>query len=86
MEHGLVVAILSFYSNHLRNVISKGVSEPRVFRAPFTPAFGENGQISGRVALRDLLFTLPKHKVPRPNSGAEDGAPSLTGARDDDLL
>jgi hypothetical protein len=42
--------------------------------------------ISGRVALRDLLFTLPKRKVPRPYSGAEDGAPSLTGARDDDLF
>ena len=64
--------IFPFYSNHLRSVISKGVSESRVF-------------ISGRVALRDLLFPLPKHKVPRPYSGAEDGAPSLTGARDDDL-
>jgi len=78
-----------FIQNHLRSVISKGVSEPRVF-------------ISGRVALRDLLFILPKHKVPRPyshpktrntgailgapDSGAENGAPSLTGARDDDLL
>jgi hypothetical protein len=27
---------------------------------------------------------LPKQKVPRPYSGAEDSAPSLTGARDDD--
>jgi hypothetical protein len=29
---------------------------------------------------------LLKQKVPRPYSGAEDGAPSLTGARDDDLF
>jgi len=29
---------------------------------------------------------LPKQKVPRPYSGAEDGAPSLTGSRDDDLF
>jgi hypothetical protein len=65
---------------------SKGVSEPRVFRAPFTPAFGENGQISGRAALRDLVFTSLKQKVPRPYSGAEDGAPSLTEARDDGLF
>ena len=90
--------MFSFYSNS-RSVISKGVSESRVFRVPFTPAFGENGQISGRVALRDLLFTLPKHKVPRPYSGAlpiyaqkrrangsPTGAPSLTGARDDDFI
>jgi hypothetical protein len=43
--------------------------------------------ISGRVALRDLVSTLnKKHKVPRPYSGAEDGAPSLTGARDDGLF
>jgi hypothetical protein len=27
-----------------------------------------------------------KQKVPRPYSGAEDDAPSLTGARDDDLF
>jgi hypothetical protein len=47
-------------------------SEPRVF-------------ISGRVALRDLVFTCQKQKVPRPYSVAEDGAPSLTGSRDDDL-
>jgi hypothetical protein len=39
---------------------SKGVSEPRVFRAPFTPAFGVNGQISGRVALRDLVFAYQR--------------------------
>jgi hypothetical protein len=58
--------------NHLRNVISKGVSESRVL-------------FSGRVALRDLVFTSLKQKVPRPYSGAEDGAPSLTGIRDDDL-
>jgi hypothetical protein len=37
-------------------VIPKGVSEPRVFGSPFAPAFGVNGQISGRVALRDLVF------------------------------
>ena len=35
---------------------------------------------------RSCAYLLPKHKVPRPYSGAEDGAPSLTGARDDDLL
>src|SRR6478609_6485810 len=29
---------------------------------------------------------LPKQKVPRPYSGAEDGAPSWTGSRDDDLF
>jgi hypothetical protein len=39
--------------------------------------------LSGRVALRDLMFR--KRKVPRPYSGAEDGAPSLTGARDDEF-
>jgi len=33
-----------------------------------------------------LCLPGPKHKVPRPNSGAEDCAPSLTGARDDDLF
>jgi hypothetical protein len=72
------------YSNHLQSVI-KGVSEPRVF-------------ISGRVALRDLVFTCQKQKVPHPYSGAlpihakggrewePDGAPSWTGARDDDLF
>ena len=78
--------MFSFYSNYLRSVISKGVSESRVF-------------ISGRVALRDLLFALLKHKVPRPYSGAlpiyaqkaarkwePDCAPSLTGARDDDFI
>ena len=27
-----------------------------------------------------------KRKVPRPYSGAEDGAPSLTGARDDEFF
>ena len=71
---GTVFELLLFIQiAYLRSVISKGVSEPRVF-------------ISGRVALRDLLSTLPKHKVPRPYSGAEEGAPSLTGARDDDLL
>jgi hypothetical protein len=63
----------SFNSNPFTRVISKGVSEPRVL-------------ISGRVALRDLLFILLKHRVPRPYSGAEDGAPSLTGARDDGLF
>jgi hypothetical protein len=31
-------------------------------------------------------FYVPKQKVPRPYSGAEDGAPSWTGARDDDLF
>ena len=76
----------SVYSNHLQSVISKGVSEPRVFRAPFTPAFGVNGQISGRVALRDLVFYLPKQKVLRPYSRAEDCAPSLTGAQDDGVF
>jgi hypothetical protein len=65
--------IFFVYSNHLQNVISKGVSEPRVL-------------ISGRVALRDLVFTLLRRKVLRPYSGAEDGAPSLTGAQDDGLL
>jgi len=60
-------------SNHLKSVISKGVSESRVF-------------ISGRVALRDLVFICQKQKVPRPYSGAEDGAPSWTGSRDDDLF
>jgi len=72
--------------NLLQIVISKGVSEPRAF-------------ISGRVALRDLLFTALKQKVPRPYSGAlpiyaqkaarkwePDCAPSLTGARDDGLF
>jgi hypothetical protein len=40
--------------------------------------------ICGRVALR---LCLPgKQEVPRPYSGAEDGAPSLTGTRDDDLF
>jgi len=62
-------------SQHSQSVISKGVSEPRVFRAPFTPAVGENGQISRRVALRDLLFTLPKHKVPRPYSALKTARP-----------
>src|ERR1051326_182466 len=42
--------------------------------------------ISGRVAWRDLLFILAKHKVSRSYSGAEEDAPSLTGARDDNLL
>jgi len=65
--------LLPVDSNRSWSVISKGVSEPRAF-------------ISGRVALRDLLFTLLKQKVPRPYSDAGDGAPSLTGARDDDLL
>ena len=37
-------------------VIPKGVSEPSVFGFPFTLDFGVNGQISGRVALRDLAF------------------------------
>jgi hypothetical protein len=73
----LVLVVVQFeffrYSNHLQIVISKGVSEPRVF-------------ISGRVALRDLVFACQKQKVPRPYSGAEDGAPSLTGSRDDDLF
>src|SRR6478609_1919652 len=55
----LVVVQLEFFSifNHLQSVISKGVSESRVFGSPFAPAFGVNGQISGRVALRDLVFT-----------------------------
>src|SRR3954454_22062841 len=39
--------------------------------------------ISGGVALRDLVL---KQKVPRPYSGAEDGAPSLTGTRDDESI
>jgi hypothetical protein len=72
-------------SNHLRNVISKGVNEPRVF-------------ISGRVALKDLVFTCQKQKVPHPYSGAlpihakggrewePECAPSLTGVRDDGLI
>jgi hypothetical protein len=75
----------SLYSNHLPSVISKGVSEPRVF-------------ISGRVALERPCVYLPKQKVPRPYSGAlpihakggrewePDGAPSWTGTRDDDLF
>src|SRR6185437_10652390 len=54
------------YSNHLQSVISKGVSESRVFRSPFTPAFGENGQISGRVALRDLVFTCQNKRSLAP--------------------
>jgi hypothetical protein len=32
------------------------------------------------------MFICQKQEVPRPYSGAEDGAPSLTGSRDDDLL
>jgi hypothetical protein len=59
---------------------------PRFQGSHSRPLFGENGQISGRVALRDLVFNLPKQEVPRPYSGAEDGAPSSTGARDDDLF
>jgi hypothetical protein len=39
----------------LVDVLSMGVSEP-AFRAPFAPAFGVNGQISGRAALRDLVL------------------------------
>ena len=52
-----VVVSLSLSMLHsvpILTVISKGVNEPAFFRAPFTPAFGENGQISGRVASRDL--------------------------------
>jgi len=41
------------YSNHLQNVISKGVSEPRVF-------------ISGRVALGDLVFTCQNKRSLAP--------------------
>ena len=36
--------------------------------------------------MRDLVLNLPKHKIPRPYSGAEDSAPSLTGSQDDDLF
>jgi hypothetical protein len=64
---------LFVYSDPSKNVISKGVSEPRVY-------------VSGRAALRDLLCLSAKQKVPRPYSGAEDDAPSLTGTRDDDLF
>ena len=60
-------------SNRLQTVISKGVSESRAF-------------ISGRVALRDLLFSCQNTRSLAPDSGAEDGAASLTGVRDDEFL
>src|SRR6478609_3944174 len=81
----------SFTDRHL-----EGRKRARVLGSPFAPAFGVNGQISGRVALRDLMFE--EHKVPRPYSGAlpiyaqerrangdPDCAPSLTGTRDDEF-
>src|SRR5690242_9618182 len=43
----------SVFSTHLQIVISKGVSEPRVF-------------ISGRVALRDLVFTCQNKRSLAP--------------------
>jgi hypothetical protein len=55
----------SAYLNHPQIVISKGVSEARV-QAPFPHAFGENGQISGRVALRDLVFTCQNKRSLAP--------------------
>ena len=70
---GVVQFEFSVYSNPFTERHLEGRTRARVF-------------ISGRVALRDLLFTLPKHKVPRPYSGADDSAPSLTGARDDGLF
>ncbi len=54
--------LLPVDSNRSWSVISKGVSEPRAF-------------ISGRVALRDLLFTLLKQKVPRPYWALEMARP-----------
>lgn len=62
-----------FIQNHLPNVIAKGVSEP-------PPS------INGRVAWETSCLLKTKHKVPRSYSGAEDDAPSLTEARDDDLF
>jgi len=87
-SRGWVVVPFEFsvYSNYFTERHLEGRKRARVLRAPFTPAFGENGQISGRVALRDLVFTLLRRKVLPPYSGAEDGAPSLTGAQDDGLF
>jgi hypothetical protein len=45
-----------FAGNHFLPRHPEGHERARVSRAPFTPAFGENGQISGQVALKDLVF------------------------------
>jgi hypothetical protein len=50
-----------------------GVSESRVF-------------ISGRVSLRDIVFTCQNKRSLDPIRAAEDGAPLLTGSRDDDMF
>jgi hypothetical protein len=61
------------YSNHLQTVISKGrKASPRFRQRASSPE-------------RPCVLRCQKQKVPRPYSVAEEGAPSLTGSRDDDL-
>jgi hypothetical protein len=74
IKNEVVIQFDSFvYSDHLQNVISKGVSESRVF-------------ISRASSPERPCVYRQKQKVLRPYSGAEDGAPSLTGSQDDDRL